>query len=42
MKITAWIQMGCERREVAFDVTEAEMERVGLPPRMSARLEHGW
>ena len=29
MKINAWIQMGCERREVSFDVTEAEIERVG-------------
>ena len=29
MKINAWIQMGCERREVTFDVTEAEIERVG-------------
>ena len=26
MKIEAWIQMGCERREVTFDVTEAEIE----------------
>ena len=29
MKVNAWIQMGCERREVTFDVTEAEIERVG-------------
>ena len=29
MKISAWIQMGCERREVTFDVSEAEIERVG-------------
>ena len=29
MKINAWIQMGCERREVTFDVSEAEIERVG-------------
>ena len=29
MKIKAWIQMGCERREVTFDVSEAEIERVG-------------
>ena len=29
MKLHAWIQMGCERREVTFDVTEAEIERVG-------------
>ena len=29
MKINAWIQMGCERREVIFDVSEAEIERVG-------------
>ena len=29
MKVDAWIQMGCERREVTFDVTEAEIERVG-------------
>ena len=29
MKINAWMQMGCERREVTFDVSEAEIERVG-------------
>ena len=29
MKINAWIQMGCERREVTFDVSEADIERVG-------------
>ncbi len=29
MNVRAWIQMGCERREVTFDVTEAEIERVG-------------
>ena len=29
MKINAWIQMGCERREVTFDVTDAEVEEVG-------------
>ncbi len=29
MKVNAWIQMGCERREVTFDVSEAEIERVG-------------
>ena len=29
MKINAWIQMGCERREVTFDVTDAEIEEVG-------------
>ena len=29
MKINAWIQMGRERREVTFDVSEAEIERVG-------------
>ena len=29
MEIKAWIQMGCERREVTFDVSEAEIERVG-------------
>ncbi len=29
MKINAWIQMGCERREVTFDVTDEEIERVG-------------
>ena len=28
-KVKAWIQMGCERREVTFDVSEAEIERVG-------------
>ncbi len=30
------------RVEYDVRVTQAEMERVGLPPRMSARLEHGW
>ena len=30
MKINAWIQMGCERREVIFDVSEAEIERVDV------------
>ena len=29
MKVNAWIQMGCERREVTFDVTDEEIERVG-------------
>ena len=29
MEVKAWIQMGCERREVRFDVSEAEIERVG-------------
>ncbi len=29
MEIKAWIQMGCERREVTYDVSEAEIERVG-------------
>ena len=29
MEIKAWIQMGCERREVTFDVSEADIERVG-------------
>jgi len=29
MEVKAWIQMGCERREVTFDVSEAEFERVG-------------
>ena len=29
MRVKAWIQMPCERREIAFDVTEAELERVG-------------
>ena len=29
MKIEAWIQIGCERREVTFDVSEAEIQRVG-------------
>ena len=29
MEIKAWIQMGCERRDVTFDVSEAEIERVG-------------
>ena len=27
MKVKAWIQMGCERREVTFDVTDEEIER---------------
>ncbi len=29
MEIKAWIQMGCERREVQFAVSEAEVEAVG-------------
>ena len=29
MKINAWIQMGCERREVTFDVTDEEIREVG-------------
>ena len=29
MKVNAWIQMGCERREVTFDVTDVEMQEVG-------------
>jgi len=29
MKVNAWIQMGCERREVTFDVSEAEIEKFG-------------
>ena len=29
MEIKAWIQMGCERREVTFDVSEAEIEMIG-------------
>ncbi len=29
MEIKAWIQMGCERREVSFDVSEAEIVEVG-------------
>ncbi len=29
MKINAWIQMGCERRETTFDVTDEEIEKVG-------------
>ncbi len=29
MKVNAWIQMGCERRELAFDVTDEEIEGVG-------------
>ena len=29
MKVNAWIQMGCERREATFDVSEAEIETVG-------------
>ena len=30
MKVKAWIQMGCERREVTFDVSDEEMERVSF------------
>ena len=30
MEVKAWIQMGCERREVAFDVSQAEIREVGL------------
>ena len=29
MEVQAWIQMGCERREVRFDVSEAEIEAQG-------------
>ena len=29
MEVKAWIQMGCERREVTFEVSEAEMREVG-------------
>ena len=29
MVVKAWIQMGCERREVTFDVSDAEIERIG-------------
>ena len=29
MKVNAWIQMGCERREITFDVTDEEIESVG-------------
>ena len=30
MTINAWIQLGCERREVEFDVTDAEIKEVGM------------
>ena len=30
MKVNAWIQMGCERREVTFDVTDEEIKEVGM------------
>ena len=29
MEVRAWIQMGCERREVTFAVSEEEIQRVG-------------
>jgi hypothetical protein len=29
VKVKAWMQMGCERREVTFEVTAAEMAKVG-------------
>ena len=29
MKVNAWIQMGCERREVTFHVTDEEIRKVG-------------
>jgi hypothetical protein len=29
MQVQAWIQMGFERREVTFEVSEEEIERVG-------------
>lgn len=29
MEVHAWIQMGCERREVTFEVTDAEIEELG-------------
>ena len=53
MKIHTWIQMGCEQREVTFEVSEAEIARVGedglatLIDEMAARWRHhqyrcGW
>ena len=30
MEVKAWIQMGCERREVTFDVSDEEIEEVGM------------
>ena len=29
MEVKAWIQMGCERREVTFEVSDAEMREIG-------------
>ncbi len=29
MEIKAWIQMGCERRDVTFEVSDAERLKVG-------------
>ena len=31
MKIYAWMQMGYERREVTFNISEAEFESGGSP-----------
>ena len=30
LTVKAWIQMGCERREVRFEVSTKEIEEVGL------------
>ncbi len=40
MKINAWIQMGCERREVTFDVTDEEIKEVGMDG-LEAYIEEG-
>ncbi len=29
MEVRGWMQMGCERREVTFEVSDAEMREVG-------------
>ena len=29
MEVKAWMQMGCERREVSFEVPDAEVRRLG-------------
>ena len=29
MDVKAWVQMGCERREVTFEVSDVELQEVG-------------
>jgi len=39
MEVKAWIQMGCERREVTFDVSDAEIQEVGVE-KLEMYIEH--